>query len=443
MATIIQLSHPRFEALLYRRQPFAAAILEELEWWTIEDESLIATVTIDRDDQDYGFAVLGRDETGVFRAVKSWCNYETIEEARSVMQEAIDELSQDGSQEFPQDDNDRKKHEILEPCVDPSKLHPHFIYLSEDRFQAGARGLIKELSFAFKDLDGNYKKDFQTTGFYGRLWELCLYAFFYESRFYISDDSPVPDFNLEGATGKIAVEAVTVNPTRGVDPPQPKSPKEEAELNHDYMPMKWSSPLYTKLNKKYWEKDAVTGVPLVFAIHDFHGPNSMSWSRPALSDYLFGVRCDEDGSDHPIGSHTYNGRTIPSGFFNLADAENISAVIASTEATLTKFNRMGKIAGFHTDETRLIRTGALLDLEGMQLTPFHHEVVEGKRTETWASGVWVYHNPNAKHPLDSDTFHDAINVFLKDGQRIHLSSQRHHVVRSQTTVIRPESQQER
>jgi hypothetical protein len=439
MSEIGPLSQLRFEALLYRRQPFAHAIIREIEWWTIQDESLIATITIDRYDKDYGFAVLGRDETGVFRAVRSLCNYETIEEARDTMRQAIDELSKDGTQEYPQEDNDGKKHEILSPCVASQKLHPHFIYLTEDDFQSGARGLIKELSYAFKDLDGNYKKDFQTTGFYGRLWELYLYAFFYESRFDIKDEAPVPDFTLQGPTGKIAVEAVTVNPTDGVKPPQPTTPEEELELNKDYMPVKWSSPLYSKLKMRYWQKETAAGTPLIFAIHDFHGPNSMSWSKPALSDYLFGIRCDEEGNDHPNNSHTYNGRTIPSGFFNLPDSENISAVIASSEATLSKFNRMGTIAGFHTRETHIIRTGALLDLETMKFLPFSHPIEEGKRTETWASGIWIYHNPNAKHPLDPDTFHDAMNVFLKEGQRMHLSSQKHHVIRSRTTVIRPEA----
>jgi hypothetical protein len=414
-------------------------IVREIEWWTIEDESLIATITEDIDDHDYGYVVLGRDETGVFRAIQVNCSYDSAEEARKRMEEAIEELSKNGEQAFPQEDNNRKKHEILEPCVDRSKLHPHFIYLVEDEFQAGANGLIRELSFAFKDLDGNYKKDFQTTGFYGRLWELYLYALFYERSFEISDNAPVPDFTLDGSSGSIAVEAVTVNPTDGIEPPTPKNKEQELELNKDYMPMKWSSPLYTKLNKRYWENEAVAGIPLLFAVHDFHGPNSMSWSRPALSDYLFGLRCDDKGEDHPIECHTYNGRTIPSGFFNLPDAENVSAVIASTEATLTKFNRMGTIAGFQTQETHIIRTGALLDLEGMKLLPFSHPVEEGKKTETWASGIWVYHNPNAKHPLDPDTFHDAMNVFLKEGQRTHLSSQRHHVLRSRTTVIRPQA----
>ena len=67
-----------------------------------------------------------------------------------------------------------KKLEILAPCVADDKLHPNFKILAESDSYSPARGIIKELSFAFTDLDGNYRKDFQTTGFDGRLWELYL-----------------------------------------------------------------------------------------------------------------------------------------------------------------------------------------------------------------------------------------------------------------------------
>jgi len=163
------LSQPRFEALLYRRRPLSFALLREIEWWAIKDESLIATITEDLYDNDYGFAVLGRDETGVFRAVRTLCCYETINKARKAMRDAVEDLSEDGDQEFPQEDNNGKKHEILVPCVSEDKLHNHFKVLTESESYSPARGLVKEISFAFTDLDGNFRKDFQTTGFDGMI----------------------------------------------------------------------------------------------------------------------------------------------------------------------------------------------------------------------------------------------------------------------------------
>ncbi|MFY2629448.1 hypothetical protein ACOTCV_32805, partial [Achromobacter dolens] len=47
-----------------------------------------------------------------------------------------------------------------------------------------------------------------------------------------------------------------------------------------------------KLAKKYWEKEHVKGKPLIFAIQDFHAPNSMENSRTALPIYLYGMEWD-------------------------------------------------------------------------------------------------------------------------------------------------------
>ena len=65
--------------------------------------------------------------------------------------------------------------------------------------------------------------------------------------------------------------------------------------------------------------------------------------------------------------------TIPSGFFKLPDADNVSAVIASNEATLPKYNRIGKIAGFGDLATRIRQFGACLNLETLSGEPFESE----------------------------------------------------------------------
>jgi hypothetical protein len=435
------LSQPRFEALLYRRSPFTWYLFKELEWWSTEDENLLATITLDGIDNDYAYVVLGRDETGVFRGVANHVSFSTQEEARAAMLEKMEVLSKDGAQEFPQGDNNRKKHEILVPCVPVEKLHPNFKVLSEEEGYTPARGIIKELSFAFTDLDGNYRKDFQTANFDSRLWELYLYAAFYELRFHIDDRHQIPDFIIEGTEGKIAVEAVTVNPTSGVAPPMPKTAKEEQALCRDYMPLKWGSPLLSKLSKKYWEKEHIKDVPLVLAIHDFHGPGSMMWSMPALSDCLYGIRCGENGKDYPVESYSWETKNnIPAGFFRQPGAENVSAVIASNEATLTKFNRMGFIAGFGNPDIFIRREGAMLDLETNQGGQFRYQTKIGEVSERWSHGLWVFHNPKAKHPIPLTFFPNALNVFLdEDGQRNYRSARRYHIVRSFTHIVRSQA----
>ena len=150
---------------------------------------------------------------------------------------------------------------------------------------------------------------------------------------------------------------------------------------------------------------------------------------------MFGVRCDEIGKDYPLKSHQYGKKKIPSGFFNLPDAENVSAVIASNEATLTKFNRMGKIAGFGDRSITMTRYGVAMDLETHETGFFKFETDVGVESENWGTGLCIYHNPNAKKPLGEDLFHGALNIHLENGQRGYWSSREFHILRSMTSVV--------
>ncbi|CAG9183237.1 hypothetical protein LMG23994_05093 [Cupriavidus pinatubonensis] len=194
------------------------------------------------------------------------------------------------------------------------------------------------------------------------------------------------------------------------------------------MPIKFGSALYSKLNRKtpYWTLPNVANHPLVFAIADFHEPQSMTWSSSALFKYLYGAEhefaYDEHGqliiSALKIENHEYNGKVIPSGFFFLPGAENVSAVLFSSSGTLSKFNRMGRLAGFGIPNLRIIRSGVCHhhDPNAALPRPFVREVEPGKCSETWAEGLSMYHNPNAKYPVASAMFPSIAHHWFKDGQ---------------------------
>lgn len=153
--------------------------------------------------------------------------------------------------------------------------------------------------------------------------------------------------------------------------PELHSQEAVRELIKTRMPIRFGSALYSKLNrtKPYWELDHVKGHPLVFAVADFHEDQSMTWTSPALLEYLYGVThdftFDNAGqlviSPLKIESHEYNGKVIPSGFFLQPGAENISAVLFSASGTISKFNRMGKLASFGLPNQVITRFGVRHD----------------------------------------------------------------------------------
>ena len=107
-----------------------------------------------------------------------------------------------------------------------------------------------------------------------------------------------------------------------------------------------------------------------------------------------------------------------SGFFNFPEAENVSAVLFNNSATLSKFNRMGYVAGFGSRRVHMIRNGFALDPDpnAAMPTPFVHAVDENY-VETWSEGLDIFHNPRALHPLDPRHFPSAQHHTLQpDGQ---------------------------
>ncbi|HET9131579.1 MAG TPA: hypothetical protein VFO86_11555, partial [Terriglobia bacterium] len=231
-------------------------------------------------------------------------------------------------------------------------LNRGFRKLTEMEEYSPARGIMEAMMYWFKDPDGNFVEQFQNGGFNGRFWELYLFALLAELRHAVNRDHPAPDFLCTGIFGQFFIEAVTANPTmrngRNVEPVV-RTNEERTQYALNYGPIKFAGPLTDKLKKKYWEKAHINGNPIVFAIADFHRPLAMVHSQTALTTYLYGRRFDVVRDHHgnlipaaiPVTEHVWGQKRVPSGFFNLPGAENISAVISSREATLSKFNRIG------------------------------------------------------------------------------------------------------
>lgn len=331
-----QISKARFEALSYARIPFVKLISEDIEWYSNDNNAVLGTILLDKIDHDYVAIVLGRDEAGVFRYIDQEHSIPEISDARSMLLEKMEHHSQDGVEEFPQGVITREKHLIFEYIEKKEPMLDDYKLLTECDLFSPAKELIAEIAYSFEDPDGNYIEQFQSSGFNSRMWELYLYAFFHEADFMINREFNAPDYVVEKMGVRVCVEAVTVNPSQHAgNEPEPTTHEEIERLLKDYMPIKYGSPLFSKLNKKYWEKEHVTGNPLLIAIHDFHQKDSMMWSRSALERYLYGAErrhhFDENGKIvqevTQMAEHRWNGKVIPSNYFELEDAKNISGII--------------------------------------------------------------------------------------------------------------------
>lgn len=279
----------------------------------------------------------------------------------------------------------------------------------------------------YEDADGNFVEQFQTTGFDQRIWELYLFATFIEQGFLLDRAEAVPDFVCHGLAGRFTTEAVTVGPTRAgsdvLPPPETDTPdKLTAYLEH-YLLIKFGSSLSSKLRKRYWERNNVKGAPFALAIADFSSPGSMMHSGSSLERYLYGyvhdAKQDADGrltvTPRRIVEHQFGDKApIPSGFFDLPDTGNISAVLTTASGTISKFNRMGLLAGFGSGRVAMVREGTAVDHDPDAAAPktFRRLVNSPEYSETWVEGLNVFHNPRSVERFGIELLPNAAHHFI-------------------------------
>lgn len=326
--------------------------------------------------------------------------------------------------------------DLFSPIKGVKRLQPAFEMLRDGFNQRSARELIERLQPWFQDRDGNFARDFQTSGYSARVWELYLWAALHELSFDIDSSCSSPDFQLRKGEHTVFVEATTVNGRDTFDaamaPGMPGGPPGDADdFLRNEMPIKFGSPLFSKLSKRYWEKAHVADHPLIFAVADFHAPASMRWSHTALPFYLYGFGIETGvqpdgrpfGVEVPIATHV-GSKTIASNFFAQPDTEHVSAVLFSNAGTIVKFSRIGMRAGFGDPWVSLVREGMWNDPRGgFEGIPFRLDVEGPEYAEGWADELCLFHNPAALRPVDEDLFPGIAQVRVVAGS---ASSRRPH-----------------
>ncbi len=309
----------------------------------------------------------------------------------------------------------------LIPVVPQERFHRAFRALITLPTLLPARNMIADVATTYDDKDRNFVEQFQTTAFEARLWELYLHATLSEWGFSLDPSLNAPDYVAAKDGTTLCLEGVTVNPTQVSGQHDSdeliESMSGKKRLMHEalhFFPIKFGSTLYSKLRKEYWKLPHVQARPFVIAVEDFHAPASMIRSSSAIAHYLYGFRHDwchaSDGTltitPKRIDKHIHGKKEIPSGFFDLPGAENVSAVLFSGSATIAKFNRMGYLRGYGNESIMMFRQGTCFDHDPNASTPLWFEYEAGcpEFPEDWKQGLSLFHNPRAIHPVSTSLF---------------------------------------
>jgi len=173
----------------------------------------------------------------------------------------------------------------------------------------------------------------------------------------------------------------------------------------------------------------------------------MTYTQSALWQYLYGQRVrwifNESGKllIHPeeIGEHRYGEKVIPSGFFDDPLAANVSAVLFSNAGTLSKFDRMGIVAGFGVPGIRYLRIGMKVnpDPNAVVGTMFRADVMAPGYEEFWTDEIQVFHNPSTTHPLPFEALPGATHHFIRD-DRLRSWGPEGAILSSYSFIFRPQ-----
>jgi len=332
---------------------------------------------------------------------------------------------------------------LFSPVVPEDRWHPDFRALREESPREPARRSMEGVFARMGDRDGNFREQFQTTGFDSRVWELYLYAALEDVGLEIRQPNPAPDFLVRRGSLTFGIEATTANLRTGESKPVISNKRELLEFLTQELPIRLGSPLFSKLQTNYTAKPELRGVPFVLALECFVSPDSMFVSESPLGSYLYGLHSSPE-FDHDkklrirnttIGEHRSGEKVIPSGFFAQPGAEEISAILFSNSGTAGKFSRMGYQAGIAQDRIWMGRYGMVANNNPDAAAPSFFAEEVGNRTERWSEGLVVFHNPQAARPLPDEAFgYAAVQYALVDGEIRHTISP-FHVFSSQTLTI--------
>ena len=315
--------------------------------------------------------------------------------------------------------------------------------------------VLNQLYLALPNPDDNWASDCRTENFHTRLWEALLLASFREQGLLVTQDHPSPDFHVSNRKGGEAwVEAVTANPAERYDHANAEEapmPRERRERVLGDAAVRYAKTIKSKMDKGYARMAHVEGRPFAIAIADFHAPGSMMWSREALVGYLYGLyprELEVDGKTVAVSEDVemlLADQRIPAGLFLAREGETLSAVIFSNAATLSKLSRVPMSFGSPTKNYRYVRIGEFADFTpgALRGIPFAMDVNSDEYRalwapcpyEPWTAEMEVFHNPNAKNPINPALFPEADHWLPIDGVMDCKRFYKHSILKSRTLIL--------
>lgn len=312
---------------------------------------------------------------------------------------------------------------LFQDLNDISTQSAAFKRLASTKRYSGARELLDVIYAEFSKLLSSEKKfirNFRGQNFNGHLFELYLYASLKElsqiSPFEIVRENEFPDFILKYTNGpSIHLEATSLNPTQHQDETSTVQNQQFLDMliNNNAKLLEKAEHIFppkfiNSLSKKFEDQKRINmqntnSDPFIIAIQDYSQEFSMSYSMKGLIHGLYAYDEYIDGKP----------------FFEKNYTDDISAILCTNQATITKFARMAKILGYNQDSVEIIRFGIDENLSEdgtLQYQGFIKNLKDENYREDWFEGMYMFHNPHAKISTPRDKFPTITHVYYHENE---------------------------
>lgn len=302
-----------------------------------------------------------------------------------------------------------------------NELHPKFKLLS---ILYGEKEILNDWVKGFIDRDKKIVKEFQKT-FHSSFWEFYLYAVFKEAKFEIDFTKNRPDFIITKPE-KLYIEAVVSNIKNTGEKEEKRSLKDILSMvepfyiqeNFDYNMReaitRYSNSILSK-NKKYQEylkdKDFNEKIPYIIALSGYEQINyGKNFYYPMMA-LLYGLYYDNKKDKYEkkmVIKKTDVNSNIPIGFFLNESMAHISAIIFSCTVTLGKLTSLAI-----SQKKSILKTNSVLCIRHDNDFPyFKPQIVSEMSPEYLSDGLFIFHNPFAKHPVTKELFNktNVLNI---------------------------------
>lgn len=299
--------------------------------------------------------------------------------------------------------------DLFKPQVPGARQHPIFKMMLADQYRP-ERAVLQQWAEGFVDRDGKFVQEFQLS-FESSLWELYLHAALKTWQLPVDFSRHAPDFVVGGKL-PFALEATIAAPAAGRKPAYGYSvediPDDFTQFNIDATLRICNSfaGKVRRLRESYVNLPHMASRPFVIGIASFDRPLAhLSAARPVIAA-TYGLYHDEAATasdatkvvSYNVSAAPKNEQTsIDLALFCDDTYSDVSAVIFSSLATWGKIRALAD-----NPEAQSVYT-TFHPREG-QLLPEVRRTMKRDYVEHLLDGLFVLHNPFAKHPLPNSIF---------------------------------------